>query len=48
MPLKNTDQPRTRPQLCHDLDTGCGHAGRLTVMEVGSRQYWQSDPVAKS
>lgn len=27
------------------MDTGAGWDGRLTVMEVETRKYWQSDPV---
>jgi serine/threonine protein phosphatase 1 len=27
-----------------DLDTGAGWTGRLTIMDVESKQYWQSDP----
>jgi serine/threonine protein phosphatase 1 len=29
----------------YNLDTGAGHHGRLTIMNVITRQYWQSDPV---
>jgi serine/threonine protein phosphatase 1 len=30
-----------------NLDTGAGHTGRLTVMDVDSNDYWQSDPVTE-
>ncbi len=29
----------------HNLDTGAGHAGRLTIMDVDSKAFWQSDPL---
>jgi len=28
-----------------DLDTGCGWSGKLTIMDVDSHEYWQSDPL---
>ncbi len=28
-----------------NLDTGAGHDGRLTIMNVDTKQYWQSDPL---
>ena len=30
-----------------DLDTGAGWSGKLTLMDVESKQYWQSDLVAE-
>lgn len=39
----DTDQPMKAANI-YNLDTGGGHAGRLTIMEVGSKQFWQSDP----
>ena len=27
-----------------NLDTGCGWHGRLTIMDVDTEEYWQSDP----
>ncbi|MEI6437267.1 MAG: metallophosphoesterase [Candidatus Omnitrophota bacterium] len=27
-----------------DLDTGGGHSGKLTIMDVETKKYWQSDP----
>jgi len=39
-----TDQPM-RAANVWNLDTGAGWRGRLTIMEVGSKQCWQSDPV---
>jgi serine/threonine protein phosphatase 1 len=41
-----TDQPMKAANI-YNLDTGGGHAGRLTIMEVGSKQFWQSDPVGE-
>ncbi|HEX9512237.1 MAG TPA: metallophosphoesterase [Puia sp.] len=29
----------------YNMDTGGGSSGRLTIMEVGSKQFWQSDTV---
>lgn len=29
----------------YNLDTGAGYYGRLTIMDVHSKEYWQSDPV---
>lgn len=28
-----------------NLDTGAGHSGRLTIMDVDTKEYWQSDPL---
>ena len=28
-----------------DMDTGAGWAGKLTIMDVQTKAYWQSDPV---
>jgi len=39
-----TDQPMTRINITN-LDTGAGHSGRLTIMNISSKQYWQSDMV---
>ena len=30
-----------------DIDTGAGWAGKLTVMDVDTEKYWQSDRVEK-
>lgn len=29
----------------YNLDTGAGHTGRLTIMDIATKAYWQSDPV---
>ena len=26
-----------------NLDTGAGYRGRLTIMDIDSKKYWQSD-----
>ena len=26
-----------------NLDTGAGYRGRLTIMDIDSKEYWQSD-----
>jgi serine/threonine protein phosphatase 1 len=28
-----------------NLDTGAGHSGKLTIMDVDTKGYWQSDPL---
>lgn len=28
-----------------NLDTGAGHRGRLTIMDIDTKEYWQSDPL---
>lgn len=39
-----TDQPLTAFNITN-LDTGAGHSGRLTVMDVDTKEFWQSDPL---
>jgi len=29
-----------------NMDTGAGHSGRLSVMDINSKEFWQSDPVS--
>ncbi len=41
-----TDRPMKAANI-YNLDTGGGYSGRLTIMDVGSKQFWQSDPVAQ-
>jgi serine/threonine protein phosphatase 1 len=41
-----TDQPMKAADI-YNLDTGGGHGGRLTIMDLSSKQFWQSDPVNK-
>lgn len=41
-----TDQPMNAANI-YNVDTGAGHGGRLTIMEVSSKKYWQSDPVSE-
>ncbi len=40
----NTDQPMNMLNIWN-LDTGASHNGRLTVMDVATKEYWQSDLV---
>lgn len=28
-----------------NMDTGAGHSGKLTIMDIDTKQIWQSDPV---
>lgn len=37
-----TDKPMKAANI-YNLDTGGGHSGRLTIMDVKSKQLWQSD-----
>lgn len=39
-----TDQPMKAANIWN-LDTGAGFKGRLTIMDVDTEQFWQSDPV---
>lgn len=39
-----TDQPMNACNVWN-LDTGCGGKGRLTIMDINTHQYWQSDLV---
>lgn len=41
---KSVDYPLYRGGIWN-LDTGAGWSGRLTIMDVDTKQYWQSDPV---
>ena len=41
-----TDRPMKAANI-YNLDTGSGHAGRLTIMEVKSKKFWQSDQVGE-
>lgn len=40
----NTDQP-LRALNVLNLDTGAGHSGRLTIMDIDTKRFWQSDPL---
>jgi serine/threonine protein phosphatase 1 len=40
----NTDQPMHAANIWN-IDTGAGWSGRLTIMDVDTKEYWQSDPV---
>jgi serine/threonine protein phosphatase 1 len=39
-----TDQPMNRASLWN-IDTGAGFEGRVTVLDVDTKEFWQSDPV---
>ena len=41
-----TDKPMKAENI-YNLDTGCGHSGRLTIVDVSSKQFWQSDLVSE-
>jgi serine/threonine protein phosphatase 1 len=38
----NTDQPIGIFNI-YNLDTGAGHSGRLTIMDMDTKEFWQSD-----
>ena len=38
------DQPMHAANVWN-LDTGAGHDGKLTIMDVDTKQFWQSDAV---
>ena len=40
-----TDHPVFLGRMIN-LDTGAGHGGRLTIMDVDTKEYWQSDLIA--
>jgi serine/threonine protein phosphatase 1 len=42
----STDQPMHVANVWN-MDTGAGHDGRLTIMDVVTKQYWQSDKVTE-
>lgn len=42
---QGTDQP-VKAMNIYNLDTGAGHTGRLTIMDIATGQCWQSDKVS--
>jgi serine/threonine protein phosphatase 1 len=43
---EKTDQPMHKANVWN-LDTGAGGGGRLTIMDVETKEFWQSDPVGE-
>ncbi|XZF13443.1 metallophosphoesterase [Chitinophagaceae bacterium MMS25-I14] len=41
-----TDQPMHAANI-YNVDTGAGHTGRLTIMDIETKEYWQSDSVSE-
>jgi len=41
-----TDEPMQAANI-YNVDTGAGHSGKLTIMNVKTKQYWQSDSVTE-
>ena len=39
-------QPMCRHHIWN-LDTGAGFIGRVTLMDIETKEYWQSDPVVE-
>ncbi|MDF2187758.1 metallophosphoesterase [Paraflavitalea sp. CAU 1676] len=42
----DTDQPMKAANV-NNIDTGGGGGGRVTIMNVATKEYWQSDPVSE-
>jgi serine/threonine protein phosphatase 1 len=40
------DKPMKAANI-YNIDTGAGHDGKLTVMEISTKKYWQSEPVTE-
>lgn len=40
----DTDQPMKAANI-YNIDTGGGGGGRITIMNIATHEYWQSDPV---
>ncbi|OQP66531.1 hypothetical protein A3860_13685 [Niastella vici] len=39
-----TDKPLSALNILN-VDTGAGHSGRLTIMDIDTKKFWQSDPL---
>jgi serine/threonine protein phosphatase 1 len=42
----DTDKPMQAANI-YNLDTGGGGGGRLTIMNIDTKEFWQSDPVSE-
>lgn len=45
-----THQDTDQPMKCYNIfniDTGAGHSGRLTILDVDTKDYWQSDKITE-
>jgi serine/threonine protein phosphatase 1 len=40
-----TDFNNPQKRNIWNLDTGCGYKGKLTIMDIDTKEYWQSDSV---
>lgn len=45
LPSLDNDCPPMKADIVYNLDTGAGSSGRLTIMDVDTHEYWQSDVV---
>ena len=48
--FKSSGEPITEPLFASNviaMDTGAGWSGRLTIMDIDSYEYWQSDFVTE-
>lgn len=45
IPTDDNDCPPMKADIIYNLDTGAGSNGKLTIMDVDTHDYWQSDCV---
>ncbi len=45
IPYANDDCPPMHADIIWNIDTGAGSKGKLTIMDVDTHEYWQSDKV---
>lgn len=46
IPAEDNECPPMKADIVYNLDTGAGSSGRLTIMDVETHDYWQSDLVS--
>jgi serine/threonine protein phosphatase 1 len=48
-PVQNLSKTTLPQRFCNvwDLDTGAGWGGPLTIMDIDTKKYWQSEPTSK-
>lgn len=45
LPIQNDDCPPMHADIIWNIDTGAGSNGKLTIMDIDTHEYWQSDQV---
>ena len=45
LPNGSLECPPKKADIVYNLDTGAGSHGRLTIMDIETHKFWQSDPV---